>query len=236
MKLRYLAMLAAVALAVAALAAVGRPEAATGEVDETDRTLTVSGTGFVSSVPDRVAFSFGVGTQAKTAVQALGANSAVMRKVIAALKAAGIAAEDIQTEQVSISPRYDKDGNEIVGYQASNSVGVMLRRLARAGAVIDAAAGAGATQVYGPSLSASNQGVLARQALRDAIADARANADAIAGAAGATLGRVLTVNVDDSTPPVPQRAKASADSSEEPPVEGGTQVVEATVTVTYELR
>ncbi|MFN2467375.1 MAG: SIMPL domain-containing protein [Gaiellaceae bacterium] len=236
MKPKYLAALAAVALGVAAFAAVGMPETAVGDVDETARTVTVTGTGFVVSAPDRASFTFGVTSDAKTAVLALAGNSAAMRKVIAALKAAGIAPADMQTQHVTISATYDDEGNTIVGYQASNSVGVLLRALGKAGGVIDAAVKAGATNVYGPSLSRSNQGALARRALAAAVADARANAEAISAAAGTTLGRVVTVNIDESTPPVPERAKvAAAPAEDEAPIEAGSQTIEATVTVTYEL-
>src|SRR5919109_1162406 len=66
------------------------------------RTITVTGTGTVSAVPDRAEFSFGVTTEARTATQALAANSADMRKVIDALKGAGVAAANIQTQTVSL--------------------------------------------------------------------------------------------------------------------------------------
>src|SRR5438034_8886507 len=102
------------ALGVSALALVafvggasGRPAAAPGLGM---RTVTVTGTGTVSAVPDRAEFSFGVSTAAKTATQALAANAADMRKVIDAVKGAGIPAANIQTQTVSLNPRYSDSG------------------------------------------------------------------------------------------------------------------------------
>ena len=53
----------------------------------------------------------------------------------------GIAKNDIATRSISIHPHYDDKG-KVAGYEASNDVVVVLRGLARAGEVIDAAAGA----------------------------------------------------------------------------------------------
>ena len=104
-------------------------------------------------MPNRAAFSFGVTTQAKSAAAALNGNNSEMRKVIDAIKRAGVAARDVQTSSVSLSPRYSQNGEDIVGYTASNTVNATIRSISRSGAVIDAAVGAGANQVYGPSFT-----------------------------------------------------------------------------------
>ena len=113
-------------------------------------------------MPDRAQLSFGVSSDAKTASAALRANAAEMTKVIAAIKGQGIAAADIRTELVSLSPRYTQNGEGIVGYTATNSVGVTLRNLDKTGGVIDAAVDAGANQVSGPNLVRSDQSALYR--------------------------------------------------------------------------
>ncbi|MGG2305128.1 SIMPL domain-containing protein, partial [Salmonella enterica] len=77
--------------------------------------------------------------------------------VIAALKAAGIADRDIQTSNLSISPRYADTNSSalppVVGYEASNQVEVKQRKVAEFGKVIDALVAAGANQVNGPTFS-----------------------------------------------------------------------------------
>src|SRR5262245_50259347 len=93
------------------------------------RTITVTGTGTVSATPDRAEFAFGVSTAARTATQALASNAADMQKVIAALKAAGVPAASIQTQTVSLDPRYSQDGDEILGYNATNSVSARISAL-----------------------------------------------------------------------------------------------------------
>ena len=65
-----------------------------------------------------------------------------MRKVIDAIKRAGVAAKDAQTSTVSLSPRYSGNGEDIVGFTATNLVNATIRGVSRSGAVIDAAVNA----------------------------------------------------------------------------------------------
>jgi len=223
------------ALAVAAvlvLAGPGRPGQAEAVVTGSARTLTVTSSGSATAVPDRAAFSFGVTSQAKTAAGALAANGVEMRKVIVALKGAGVAAKDIRTESVSLSPRYSGSGEDIVGYTASNTVDAEVKGISRVGGVIDSAVSAGANQVYGPSFTVSQQAALYRRALRNALAAARVKAASLAGAAHVRLGAVRSI-VESSSSPMPFAEKAAADAT---PIEAGTQSIEASVTVEFAIR
>ena len=233
-----LVLVALVLLATAALVGVGRPEGARSGVAAAPagaRTITVTGSGAARAVPDRVAFSFGVTSQGKTASQALAASSAEMRKVIAALKGAGVAAADIQTAAVSLAPRYTQDGETILGYTASNTVSATVRGVERAGAIVDAAVEAGANQVFGPSFTRSDESALYRRALRAAVADARAKALTLAAAGRVRLGPVRSV-VEGSIGPVPVVERGAKTAAEPTPIEPGTQTIQATVTVEFGLR
>ena len=230
MRLARIALAAALLLAVAALAGVGQPAPARGqEADGPARSITASGAGSVTTVPDRAHFSFGVQAQARTASAALQAADVQLRKVVAALRDAGVAQADIQTEQISLSARTTDDGGEIVGYTAVSSVSVRVRNLERAGPVVDAAVGAGANQVFGPALTRSDQAGLYRGALRAAYADARAKAQVLAEAAGVTLGAVSSVVEGGGGSPVPLAAGGETKAGIEP----GTQEIQASVTVTF---
>src|SRR5712691_5565142 len=124
--------LAVVCFAVVALLA-GATGAGGASSATTQHSIVVLGNGSVATVPDRAQLSFGVTSDAKTASAALRANAAEMTKVIAALKGQGIAAADIQTQFVSLSPRYTPNGEDIVGYTAANSVNVTMRKLDKIG-------------------------------------------------------------------------------------------------------
>jgi len=199
------------------------------------RTISVQGTGIVTTVPDEAQFSFGVSTTAATARGALTGNASRMNRLISALEHAGIAPADIQTAQISLSPNTNENGSKVLSFTASNSVTVKTRQIAKAGSIVDAAVGAGANLVSGPSLGPSDQRALQRRALKAAVADARARAFAIAQAAQVRLGAVQTVSETSSTPitfsPSPKAAAASGT-----PVEPGSVQVEEDVNVTFFIR
>ena len=226
-------MRSAAVLAVAVVALLAGAGGAVGASTPAPHAIVVIGQGSVLTVPDKAQLSLGVSSDAKTASGALRANAADMTKVIAAIKAQGIPPADIQTQLVSLSPRFTPNGDGIVGYTATNSVSVTVRTLAKAGAVIDAAVDAGANQVSGPNLVRSDQSALYRQALRAAISNARAKAEAIAKASGLTLRRITDVTESGGPTPLPVDAKSGIAASS--PIEPGTQLVEATLTVTFSV-
>lgn len=215
---------------VAVVTTVALPGAATSAAAESGG-ITVQGTASVKVAPDRAELTFGAESQASTARAALAANAVEMRKVIAALKAAG--ATDLRTQYVSLSPRYN-ERNEAQGFSASNSVSATVKEIARAGAVVDAAVAAGANQVYGPNLVRGDQSELYRDALKAAVANARASAQALASASGLALGRVTAIVEGGAAPqPLPFAAADKAMEAGSTPIEPGTQHVTATVSVTF---
>ena len=233
MRLRYALLIAAVLIAASAIAGVAQPQlgrSAAKTATTPAKTITVSGHGTLTTVPDRASFYFTVDTRAQTAAGALGRNAEAATAVVAALKNAGVAAADIQTSQVYLSPQTSENGTSIIGYAASTSI-VVKTTIAKAGSIIDAAVGAGADGVSGPSLSRSDEDALYRDALKNAVSDARDKAAALASAAGLTLGGAQTVVEGGGQTPIPLVAGAKADSSVA--IEPGTQTIEANVTVTY---
>jgi uncharacterized protein len=215
-----------VALLAGAAGAVGSSTAAPLN------SIVVTGQGSVRTVPDRAQISLGVTTNASTASAALRANNAEIANVIAAVKAQGVPAADIQTEQVSLSLRYDETGSAVVGYTATNSISVIVRSLTKVGPVIDAGVEAGANQVAGPNLVLSDANALYRRAIGVAIANAKGKAQAIARASGLTVRRITSVTECGGPQPAPVDAKSSL-SETGPPIEPGSTLVQATLTVTF---
>src|SRR4029079_10043371 len=91
---------AAVALvAIAALAGVGRPDAARGDTGPVADSVTTTGHGVITVAPDEATVTAGVHTQAATAAEALSQNSTRMNEVIGELKQHG--GTDLHNTQVS---------------------------------------------------------------------------------------------------------------------------------------
>jgi uncharacterized protein len=222
-----------VVLTIAALSGIGRPEAAKSASEEARVGITVIGVGGVSTVPDEAEFSIGISTVGGTARAAMAANSERMRALIDALKDAGVAERDIQTRDVSVGSGYDSRGRSD-DFVANNTVSVRIRDLDRAGDVLDAATQAGANNVYGPSLTRSNREGLEAKALEDAVANARKRAAALAEAADVDLGAVTAISETGAAVPGPMEFRAM-DAASSPPIEKGTQEIQATVTVTFAI-
>lgn len=237
-RLRTILLLAAGLLGAAAIAGVAQPRfgraATTTATTSTTRTITVTGDGSVTVVPDQAGFAFTVDTKAQTAKAALAQNADAAAAVAAAIKSAGVDAKDIQTSQVSLSPQTNENGTQILGYSAETTVAV-TSAIAKAGAIVDAAVGAGADGVSGPSLTLSDQDAQYRAALKLAVADAHTKAQALAEAGGISLGGVQSIAEGSSPTPIVYAQKdAAAPSAGGVQIEPGTQTVDATVTVTYE--
>jgi uncharacterized protein len=225
----------AITAAVVALAAGGADAATTSQTAATNDTVTVTGTGMVNTVPDQASFDFTVQTKDKTASAALSENGTDTEAVISAVEAAGVPEANIQTQQVSLDPLTSSDGTTIIGYTASNTITVSKLAIGKSGAIVDAAVGAGATDVSGPTLDVSSQDSLYADALKAAVEQARSKAAVLAEATGHTLGEAITVVEGSASTPVPFAVGAGTNAPGSTPVEAGTQQIQATVTVTYSL-
>lgn len=220
-------------LALVSLAGVLQPSGARSAAgDPPAGGITVTGTGTATVTPDGATMSFGTVSQARTAADALAAASQAVARVIDALRSAGIAKKDLQTSEVSLSPRTSGNGDEVTGYTATNTVTANIRELGSLGRAIDAAVAAGGNQVYGPGLLSSDQDAAYRRALRAAVADARAKAETLASASGVSLGTIRTI-VESGATSVPLPMATAARDAAATPIEPGTQTVEANVSVTF---
>jgi len=200
-----------------------------------EKLVTVIGEATISVAPDAAMIRIGVSSQGKTAREAGEANAKQMTAVLAAIKGGGIAERDIQTSRLSLQPQYDpqKSGTaRLTGFQATNQVMVRIREIDKLAAVIDNAIAAGANEMSGIEFVVSEQSKLLDQARDDAIGDARRKAELYARAAGAKLGRVVSITEEGSTPP-PRPMQAMRAGAV--PIAPGEQTLRAVVTVSYEL-
>jgi uncharacterized protein YggE len=202
-----------------------------------EHTISVTGTGRVLVKPDVADLSLGVSITRDKAKDSEAAAAAAMANVIAALKAAGIKDEDIQTVNLSLNPVYDWSTNtqRLTGYQTNNIVQVTLRDLTTVGATLDAAVEAGATTVDSLTFRVDDQKPVEAQARGAAMADAKAKADALAKAAGVNITGVQIISEISAPIPGPimyATAGAPKDAAVTP-VQPGTVTLEVTVTVVY---
>ncbi len=236
--------LATLAVAVGALIAVwSRPQSIIAATNTSPtRQITVVGKGEAKAAPDTASIQLGVQSEAETARQALSDNNTRMQALIAQLKELGVAEKDIQTSNITIYPRYDDKGRDVLGYQVSNTVTVTIRNISQTGELLDKVVDAGANNVTGISFAIDQPSTIEQAARDAAIKDARARAEAMAKASNSTIGQVLSIteNIGASPPPVyPMEARATAGGMAADamvPVQSGEQTINAQVQITFELQ
>ena len=196
--------------------------------------ITVVGTGSASAVPDEAEWSFGVRAEAETAAGAMNQAATVSKRVVDALKNAGIKGEDLRTESVSLYPQQDEMGQNIIGYSASSSVHATMK-ISKAGQIIDRVVAAGANEIYGPNLRVSNSDEQYAQAVDEAFDDARTRAEAVATKAGLTLGAPVAIVEGGGGMPIPYYGRALAEGAADMAIEPGQQDIQASLTVTFAI-
>jgi uncharacterized protein YggE len=183
------------------------------------------------------------GTGQVTGTPALQDANSLQEKVRKALKGDGVAAEDLQTSDVSISPSYDNRGKRN-GYSVSETLTVKLRNLKKAGqAITDAvSAGGDAAVLNGVSFALEDNAALLQKARDAAYAEAKAKAERYAELSGRGLGKVLLV-AETTSPPVQPvsdgfaSGAAAFDKAASPvPIDAGTSQVSVSVTVRWALQ
>ena len=68
--------------------------------------ITVTGEALVYAKPDKVILNFGIETRDKLLLAAKQKNADIWKKAAAALKECGVPDKDVQTDYLSIEPRY----------------------------------------------------------------------------------------------------------------------------------
>ena len=217
--------------------------AANVEIDSTGPVVELNVYESVDVAPDTATIGAGVTTEAPTATDALRQNSAEMQKVIARIKSLGIAEKDIQTTGINLNARYDYDQTTqrqvFRGYQASNRVSVILRKIDDTGRVLDALVTAGANDINGPSFSIDDDTAAKAAARKRAVERAEAQAQSYATMLGYDGVKVLSISESIAgNGPMLEMAKSRgmvAMAADAAPVQPGMVQAGVTIAITYEL-
>jgi uncharacterized protein len=236
-------------LAMASLA-VANPAMAQDELPRHhplgEATISVTGTGIMTAEPDIAIVQAGAVTEGATARAALDANTKIMADTFAALRALGVEDRDMQTSRLTVEPRYTyfepvngtRRPPRIDGYTVNNNLTVRVRDLAIIGEALDALISAGVNQMGGLSFAVDEPAALFMDARRAAVEDALAQARLLTGAAGVSLGRVISITQNNAyqQPPMPQMARMMvAEMDQGVPVASGEQELTAQVTIIWAI-
>jgi uncharacterized protein YggE len=205
--------------------------------------VSATGTGKAIGEPDVAVLTVGVNVRRDTVEQARNDAASAQQAVIDSLKANGVKDSDVQTVQFSVYPEYDytRSGTtpRIIGYTVSNVVTAKVRDLDKTGKAIDDATKAGGNDavVQNVSFTIDNPEKLREQARRQAVALGKAQAEQMVDAAGAKLGKLLSISENSSSIPYPRdlAKPATGASDAQTPIEPGQLEVTVTVNMLYAL-
>ncbi|MDQ0597480.1 uncharacterized protein YggE [Streptomyces canus] len=185
----------AVAASGAAAASLAVPAA---RVTSAPATVTVTGEGSAVAEPDIAVVGAGVEATAKTARAALNARNQAAAALLKAVRAQGIAARDIRTENVSLSPVYDYQDGESTpkDYRAAQSFSIKVREVATTGALSTAVTEAtgDAGRISSVVFDLDDRRPLQARARKAAYRDAHAKTAQYARLGGHRLGRLVSLS------------------------------------------
>ena len=241
MRMRKNRKIIAIALALVSVLSVGALGIAPAQANEPSRHVTVTGVGSVSVVPDAVRFYPSVTALAAKSADALATASRTASAVRSALRAEGIAAKDIKSSNLSVFPEYNytqDKGSVIVGYRATQSFNVVIRKADTAGKVVESVVNAGNenVQINGIVPFVTKGSAAMEEARAAAVADARARAASYAKLLGSSLGKVVYLQ-ENSAPSYnfPMLGVAKAADGATPEIDLGEEELSVSITVRWAL-
>ena len=160
----------------------------------------------MQALPDTAILTISVVTQAKNALEAQQQNAARTDAVVRTLKSAAGAGSEVKTSGYSLQPQRIYRENQpptITGYEARNTVTVIIGDLTKVGPVIDAAAQSGANDIGGVAFTLRKDRPARDEALALATREAMSKAQVIAQALGGRVVRIVEVQEEGTVRPRP---------------------------------
>lgn len=258
----YLGIAAIIGVLLVALAAWSYARTYARTVEPSSfRSFSVTGEGDAVAVPDVAEFSFSIITEGGRDLAALQQDNT--QKATAAInfvKEQGVDDQDISTSGYNVQPRYQNTvcgvrplgagavetcpPPTIVGYTVTQTVSVKVRDFAKVGTLLSGVVQNGANNVSQLYFTQDDPTAAQNEARAEAIAKAKDKAKEVARAGGFRVGRLLSI--EEGSYPMPYYAKEmlgrggmdavqSAPAALAAPIEPGSQEVQVTVTLRYEI-
>jgi len=165
--------------------------------------ITVTGEAVVRVEPDKIIVSLGIETWDADIMLAKQKNSNILKKAIAAIKELGIADKDIQTDYLSVEPRYkdEYDKEHFIGYFVRNIFAVTLSEPGKVEELVTRILQTGVQYIHGIDFQTTEFKKYREQARDLALKAAREKAEKMAGALEQSIGAPIEINENYSGSP-----------------------------------
>ena len=158
--------------------------------------ITVGGEAVVNVKPDKVVVSFGFETWDADINVSKQKNNDILKKAVAAMKECGVPEKEIQTDQLSIEPRWhgSYEKQNFIGYFVNNTVMVTLSEVKKVEQLVSSALAAGVTNIHGLDFQTTEFKKYREEARDLALKAAKEKAEKMSAVLGQTIGRPLQIN------------------------------------------
>ncbi len=158
--------------------------------------VTVNGEAVVKVQPDQIIITFGIETWDKNIMVAKQENNEIMKKAVVVMKEAGIQDKDIQTDYLSIEPRYDDnyEKKNFIGYFVRNTFVVTLTEPDKVEDLVTGVLQSGVNYIHNINFQTTEFKKYREQARQLALNAAKEKAEKMAGALGQLIGDPIQIN------------------------------------------
>ncbi len=211
-------------------------------------TITVTGEGTATAIPDTATISFGATATSKDVATAQAKVNGIIKDALDGVKSAGVADADITTTSFNVSPHYvtpvcppgvmcPNINSTIDGYDVSENVSVKIHDTTKVATILDGLAKANVSNVSGPDFVVNDTQAVQGQARAQAIEKAQADAQKLAAQLGVHLGKIVTFSDNNSSPQPMYKATASmgVSAAVAPQIPVGNNTYTDNVSITYEI-
>jgi hypothetical protein len=162
--------------------------------------ITVNGDAVVYATPDKIEITLGIETQDQDIVMAKKKNNDILKKTLAAIKACGVPEKDIQTDQLSIEPRYKDEYRKenFIGFFVRNTIVVTLNKTEKVEELITNVLRAGVNYIQGIDFQTSEFKKYREQARELALKAAKEKAEKMTAVFGQTVGLPIQINENNN--------------------------------------
>ncbi len=158
--------------------------------------ITVNGEAVVNVKPDKIVVTCGIETWDSNVIIAKQKNNGILKKAIAAIKDIGVPEKDIQTDHLSIEPRYKDDYRKesFIGYFVRNTFIVNLTDTGKVEGLVTRVLQAGVNYIHGIDFETTEFKKYREQARELALKAAKEKAVKMAAALGQSVGEPAQIN------------------------------------------
>lgn len=166
-------------------------------------TISVSGEAVVNVTPDKIIISFGIETKDREISVAKEKNAVIMKMAVYALKEYGVPDKDIQTDHLSIEPRWEDEHSDegFIGFFVRNTLVVTISDASRVEGLVSALMQSGVNYLHGIDFQTSQFKPLREQARDMALKAAKEKAEKMAGSLGQKIGSPIQISEQYSGSP-----------------------------------